>query len=253
MNHIVFLIILSCLRCCHALLCWLTLGVAVVAVPAQAQVQDPSVLAALQTTQQWLDQAVRDGTRADTAALRPEVSMGTLDARLRLAPCARIEPYLPVNTKLWGKSRIGLRCLEGSSKWNVFLPVTVKAWGLAWVLKSPVSAGAVLQVADAILAEVDWASESSPIVAQAGRWIGQVAAHPLPAGMPVRQAMLRPAAVFAAGASVRVLAQGKGFQISAQGQALSAGVIGQSTRVHTEGGNTVTGTVIDAHTVQVQL
>ena len=31
-----------------------------------------------------------------------EVSVGTLDSRLRLAPCSRVEPYLPAGSRLWG-------------------------------------------------------------------------------------------------------------------------------------------------------
>ena len=76
-----------------------------------------------QITQQWLDDALQ---RNDTPSpLRMEVSVGTLDERLRLAPCARIEPYLPAGAKLWGRTRLGLRCLEGATRWNVFLPITV--------------------------------------------------------------------------------------------------------------------------------
>src|SRR5438309_6257337 len=52
---------------------------------------------------------------------RIEVVVGQLDPRLRLAPCERIEPYLPPGVRLWGKSHIGLRCKEGRTAWNVYL------------------------------------------------------------------------------------------------------------------------------------
>jgi len=64
---------------------------------------------------------------------RVEVVVGQLDQRLRLAPCQRVEPYLPPNARLWGKSRIGLRCAQGTSNWNVYLPITIKAYGRALV------------------------------------------------------------------------------------------------------------------------
>src|SRR5699024_10714439 len=57
---------------------------------------------------------------------RVEVVIGQLDPRLHLAPCARIEPYVPVGVRLWGKARIGLRCKEGAVPWNVYLPIIVK-------------------------------------------------------------------------------------------------------------------------------
>src|SRR6185437_12717842 len=64
-----------------------------------------------------------------TGGLRVELEIGSLDPRLHLAPCQRIEPYLPTGMRLWGKARIGLRCREGAVPWNVYLPITVKVYG----------------------------------------------------------------------------------------------------------------------------
>ena len=44
--------------------------------------------------------------------LRVDVRIGQLDPRLKLAPCATVQPYLPVGMKLWGNARIGLRCAD---------------------------------------------------------------------------------------------------------------------------------------------
>jgi flagella basal body P-ring formation protein FlgA len=73
--------------------------------------------------------AMGGATHAPEGVSRIEVVVGQLDSRLHLAPCAKIEPYLPNGTRLWGKSRIGLRCLQGATLWNVYLPITVKAYG----------------------------------------------------------------------------------------------------------------------------
>ncbi len=207
----------------------------------------------LQATQQWIDAALKDASATDAQPLRMQVSLGQLDSRLRLAPCARIEPYLPAGTRLWGRTRIGLRCLEGGTRWNVFLPVTVQAFGSAWVLRAPVGAGTTLRPEDAMQAEVDWASEASTVLADPARWQGQLAAYPLSAGQALRQAMVRPAQVFQAGATIRILAQGPGFSISSDGQALSNGVVGQMARVRTESGREISGLVLDSHTVKVTL
>ena len=94
-----------------------------------------------------VNQLARDGSR-HPGAHRVEVSLGQLDSRLRLAPCQRIEPYLPAGTVLWGKARIGLRCTQGPTPWNVFLPVTVNVFGKAWVAAAPLSAGSVIMQSD---------------------------------------------------------------------------------------------------------
>lgn len=207
----------------------------------------------IESTQRWLDNAVSNVRPAGATSLRMEVAVGELDNRLRLAPCAKVETYIPVGTRLWGKTRLGLRCLDGSAKWNVFLPVTIKAYGTAWVIKGNVAAGAVLTEADAIESEVDWAEESSPIVASPSQWAGQVTTRALTTGQALRQAMIKPPQVFQAGAQVRVVAQGAGFQITSDGQALSAGFVGQSARVKMDSGRVMTGVVRDSRTVQLEI
>ena len=207
----------------------------------------------IEATQRWLDKAVSTVRPAGVTPLRMEVSVGELDSRLHLAPCVRVEPYIPVGSRLWGKTRLGLRCLEGNSKWNVFLPVVIKAFGSAWVIKGDVAPGTVLREADAMETEVDWAEDSSPIVASPAQWVGQVASRALTTGQALRQAMIKPAQVFQAGAQVRVVAQGAGFQITSDGQALSAGVIGQSARVRMDSGRVMMGVVLDNRTVQLEI
>jgi flagella basal body P-ring formation protein FlgA len=133
------------------------------------------------------------------------------------------------------------------------LPVTVKAYGSAWVIKSNVAPGAVLTEADAMEAEVDWAEEASPIVSNSAQWVGQVASRALSTGQSLRQGMIKPAQVFQAGAQVRVVAQGPGFQITSDGQALSSGVIGQPARVKMEGGRVMSGVVLDNRTVRLEI
>ena len=203
-------------------------------------------------TQRWLDDAMAQ-TQSAGLPLRMEVSIGSLDSRLRLAPCARVEPYLPTGSRLWGRTRIGLRCVEGATAWNVYLPVTVKAFGPAWVLAAPVAAGATLTAGDAVEAEVDWAAESAPIMANPDLWVGQVAARPLAAGQALRQAMVRAPQLFRAGAQVKVMAQGPGYAISSAGRAMSAGSAGQAVRIRMDNGRVVSGTVAENGTVDVTL
>jgi flagella basal body P-ring formation protein FlgA len=207
----------------------------------------------IKDTQVWLDQAVAAARPSGAAPLRLEVNVGALDSRLSLAPCAQVEPYIPTGMRLWGKTRLGLRCVDGQARWNVFLPVQIKAFGPAWVVKGDVAQGKVLGAGDAVEAEVDWAEENSPVLGTMEMWIGQTAVRQLGTGQALRANMVRPSQVFQAGAMVRVLAQGAGFQVASDGQALSAGVIGAQARVRVEGGRILTGVVMDMRTVRVDL
>lgn len=228
---------------------WLCIGLAA---PAGAQ-SGPGDLNHF--ARAWVDEALSTSVGNNPSTpLRPEVVIGNLDPRLQLAPCARIEPYLPKGTQLWGRSRIGLKCLEGPVAWNVFLPVTVKAWGPAWVIRQTVPANAVLTQADAeLVPEVDWADARSPVVALPEQWIGMQAAFTLLPGQALRQNAVRPPQVFSVGTQVRVMAAGAGFELSATGQAMSAGHVGQTARVKLSNGKVISGQVNSEGAVQVNL
>lgn len=184
--------------------------------------------------------------------LRMEVQMGQLDSRLRLAACAKVEPYLPAGSRLWGRTRLGLRCLQGSVPWNVFLPITVRAYGPAWVAQGNIPAGKTLSAEDAAPAEVDWAEDSTPVFANAQDFIGMVAARPLASGQALRQNMVRPPALFTAGSPVQVVVHGGSFSISASGKAMASAGEGQQVRVRMDNGRLVTGTVNAQGVVLVQ-
>lgn len=179
-----------------------------------------------------------------TAGARPprvEIEVGRLDPRLRLAPCARVEPYLPPGVRPWGKSRIGLRCTQGTVAWNVYLPITVKVYGPGVVVAQAVTAGQVLTAADLADAEVDLAEESTPVVTDRSSLEGRVLARSLQPGQAVRQGHLKLRQFFAAGETVRVVARGDGYALEVEGQALNAGIEGSPARVRTENGRILTG------------
>ncbi len=226
---------------------------ALLALGASAWAQADSAAGYTAVTQKWIEGALAGLPQNDKMPLRMEVSVGALDSRLRLAPCNQVEPFMPPNMRLWGRARLGLRCVDGSSRWSVFMPVTVKAFGPAWVLRGPVEQGRVLSADDAELSEVDWAEDRSPVLADPELWIGQIATRTYMPGQAIRQSMVRASTVFAAGTQVRVVAQGDGFAVSSDAQALSAGVVGQPARVRMENGRILTGVVLDARTVQLAL
>jgi flagella basal body P-ring formation protein FlgA len=238
------------LRWC-AILCYWAFGA--LATNAMAQAQTGNVPDFQGLAQEWLRDATTAMQPSGSNALRMEVKVGNLDPRLKLAPCGNVEPYLPPGARLWGRTRIGLRCVDGISRWNVSLPVTVNAYGNAWVIKGTVAAGATLTQDDVTEAEVNWAEEASPVLRDRSLWVGHVATRGLTTGQAVRQGMIKPAQVFLAGAQVRVVAQGAGFQVSSDAQALSAGVVGQVARVRMENGRVSSGVVLDMRTVKIDL
>jgi flagellar basal body P-ring formation protein FlgA len=217
---------------------------------AEPPLPPPETLA--QQVQRFADESTR---RVATPAGRIEVEVGTLDPRLRLAPCERIEPYLPTGTRLWGKAHIGLRCVAGPKRWNVYLPITVHVHGRALVATSNLPAGSVLAAADLAEAEVDLAAERGPAFAasQAAGLVGRSLVRGLNAGEALRGNDLKARQWFAAGDVVRITAQGGGFAVSSSGEALSPGIEGRSVRVRTEGGRVVSGEPVGEREVELAL
>lgn len=219
-----------------------------------AQAQTSPTMAADWTRQahDWIGQQFH-ASGPETLPLRPEIEVGHLDSRLRLAACARVEPYLPAGTRLWGRTRIGLRCAEGPTRWNVFLPIHVRIWGPAWTVRRPVTAGTALTEADVERVEVDWTESITPLLSRPEDWLGNAAARNLLPGQVLRQGMVRAPQVFSAGDQVRVLVRGQGFSLTASGAALTHGHLGQSARVRLPSRKVLTGIVRDAETVEIAL
>jgi flagella basal body P-ring formation protein FlgA len=233
---------------------------ALLAAPAMAQGTLSGTGASAATpSAAWVEQVTPLATEATRAAfagrpgLRVEVVPGTLDPRLNLAPCNKVQPYLPAGHRAWGRTRIGLRCLEGPVAWNVSMPLTVKVYAPGLVARMPLSAGTTVLAEHLQEAEVEWtASDSNPftdVQALAGRTL----ARPLAPGQAVREADMRRRQWFAAGDPVRLRVSGSGFQITGEGTALNPGLEGQMVRVRTEGGRTVTGRATADRLVEVEL
>lgn len=186
-----------------------------------------------QQLEQLAEQAVRPALPAGGSV---EIAVEEPDARLRLAPCAQVQPFLPGGHALWGRSRLGLRCLQGAVKWSISVPLQVRVFAPAWVAAQPLPAGALLQAGQLVRQVVEWSADTSPVQAQAEPPIDRQLQRPLQLGEALRLAHLKPRQWFAAGEPVRLLLTGEGFAIRSQGLALAPGMEGQATRVRVEGG-----------------
>jgi len=183
---------------------------------------------------------------------RVEVVVGRLDERLQLAPCARVEPFLPANSRLWGKTQIGLRCAEGAS-WSVYLPVDIRVFAPALIATRAIGLGSVAGQDDTRLEEVEVSRESGTPLADPASLEGKTAARMIAAGQILRAEHFRTPPAIGAGDTVRLILNGSGFSISASGRALSTAAEGQSVRVQTDSGRVVQGVARSGRLVEMRL
>ena len=185
------------------------------------------------------------------ASVRLEVSIGGLPSGMQLAPCARIEPFLPSGVRLWGRAHVGMRCMEGAT-WSVLVPVTVKIFGRALIAARPLAALAPIAPEDLRTAEVEWTREPQGVATDPMQIDQRVPTRPIAVGQPVPLAALRAPLAVGQGDPVKVLGQGRGFLIQTDGIALAAAQEGQPVRVRTESGRILAGTARAGRTVEVQ-
>jgi flagellar basal body P-ring formation protein FlgA len=220
---------------------------------AMAQGLDVNMVERVERLAQTAAMAVMSGTPA-----RVEVELGRLDPRLKLAPCREVQPYLPKGLQMWGRSRIGLRCLDaqsgaGGARWNVSLPVTVKVFARALVAATALPAGATLTEEHLATAEIDIASEQGAVFTDAAPLLGRTLVRPLDSGDALRSNSLSKRQWFASGETVVVRAVGPGFTIAGEGQAMTPGLEGHDVKVRFESGRTVTGRAVGERSVEVLL
>lgn len=203
--------------------------------------------------QQALDLATQAALAVAPQGARVLASPGQLDPRLRLAACDQIEARLSPGQPAWGRTRVALRCVEGSRHWNIHLPVTVQVMAPAVVATTSLPAGATLDAAALSTADVDWGAANGKPFADAKALVGRVLARPLAAGQAPREPDMLARKWFSAGETVQVIARGIGFSVSAVGQAMSHGLEGQPARVRTEGGRVLVGRPIGERRIEVRL
>lgn len=190
--------------------------------------------------------------QAEALAAKVEVTVGQPDSRLQLAACHKAEPFLPAGARLWGKSWVGLRCVEGA-RWSITVPVEVKVFGPALVANRPLSANQPVAASDVQVSEVELSREPAPVYADARSLEGKLLTRPVAAGSPLRTDYFRAAPVIAQGDAVRLVARGPGFSVSTDALALNHAGEGQAVRVKTEAGRVVTGVARPGRVVEVPM
>jgi flagella basal body P-ring formation protein FlgA len=180
-----------------------------------------------------------------------EVVVGEPDPRLTLAPCAKMEPFVPQGARLIGRTSLGVRCVEGAN-WIVYVPVQIKLFVDAWVAARPVPRGQVLDAEDVRLEHIDIAPLNGNAVLPDMPLIGRTALRALSPGEPVRRDALRAPRVVQPGDAVQVVALGTGFAAQSPGKALTAAADGQTAQVALPSGKVLAGIARPGGIVEVR-
>lgn len=184
----------------------------------------------------------------------PDIQVGRLDRRLRLAACSQsLQGFLPPGGRTLGNITVGVRC-AGIKPWTVYVPVKVKAYKKVLVTKRPLKRGESLSKQDVKLATQDLSGLRSSYLTEATQAVGKTLKRSIPAGTVLTTALLTSPSIIRRGQMVTLLSRSGGLQVQASGKALMDGASGQRIRVQNKTSKKVVeGVVISAGVVQIPL
>lgn len=202
--------------------------------------------------------SIREAARQHVAAstdrftARPEVKVGDLDSRLRLAACDEpLETYDSPNGLNGGRGVVGVRC-TGSRPWKIYVPVTIALIDEVVVTRRAVVRGQTLRAADLALRETDVSRLHKAYFTQIDDVVGLRSKRAVQAGQTLHAGLLRREQLVRRGKSVSIVASISGLRVSMRGKALADG--GRGDRIPVENlnsGRVVSGIVTGNGLVEV--
>jgi flagella basal body P-ring formation protein FlgA len=186
--------------------------------------------------------AIRDAAinyaqmQTSTMPGKVSIQVSDIDPRTVLPACTTLEAFLPAGAKTIGKTSIGVRCNEKPG-WSVFVQANIKVSADLLIANRPLSQGLILSADDFSVQSGELGQPG--ILTAPEQAIGKTLKFAIGAGQVLRLDMLRPDFVIKQGQTVRLYARASGFVVSSEGQALNDATEGQSVRIKTASGQTI--------------
>ncbi|TWI64573.1 flagella basal body P-ring formation protein FlgA [Pseudoduganella lurida] len=199
---------------------------------AQADAMNPAALR--QTVEQFL--------QVQSAGLpgKVTVTVGNIDARMKLAACPAPEAFLMPGSKAWGKTTVGVRC-AAPTPWTVYIQANVGVLGNYIAAATPLSQGQAITEGQLVTMQGDLATLPASIATDKAQVLGRTSNVSISAGTPLRLDALRSQPVVKNGEKVRLVSSGNGFSVSSEGKAVANAADGQVVQVRTAAGQAVSG------------
>ncbi len=182
---------------------------------------------------------------------RLEISLGTIDPRLRLQPCTNeLQGFVPQNTPLKGNSLVGIRCV-GVNSWHIYLPVQIKITQEILVFAENLRKGHVLTASDLKLKTLDINQVRGTTFSEPKKLVGSRLKRHVTRNEVADSST---ACMVCKGDKTLIIAENQSFSIAMQGLALQDGQIGQRVQIENiQTDKIVSGTVVARNKIQVVL
>lgn len=161
-------------------------------------------------------------------------------AGVKLPPCFRHEIFIPAESRLWGKTRVGVKCGQPGG-WTAYLAVTVSVTGPYLVSARKINRGQTMTEGDFATRIGELTELPASVLSDPQQVLGKRARVSLAARQVLRAEHLQQTPVIRQGDRVRVIARGSGFSAAADGVALNNAGIGEAIKVRIANGKTLQG------------
>lgn len=177
------------------------------------------------------------------------IDVTAIDNRLKLAPCDKLQAFLPAGAKLIGKTSIGVRC-DTQPGWSVFMQADIKVSVDLLVANRAMPQGTVLGPADFGLQRGELGRPG--LLTAPEQAIGKILKFSIGAGQVLRQDMLRAPLLIRQGQTVTLRARGNGFVVSQEGQALNNAGEGEIVRIRTASSQVISARTMADGSAEIQ-
>lgn len=217
----------------------------------------PKLLAGSMDIQSQIDiqQTIKQYVRSEfPATVKVTSQIGKLDPRLRLQKCQQVlEAFYPTGARKLGPTTVGVRCL-GTSPWQIFVSVQVKAFGPAVVSKRALPRGTIIHTSDLTIATRELSRAIQGYYTSPEQVKGMELRYSLANGSIIGPKSLKPRHLVKRGDIVTILAESNGLHIRVKGMALMDGFRGQSIRIkNARSKRVLQGEVVASRTVRIRL
>ncbi len=185
-------------------------------------------------------------SEAQARFANPQVSISSLDKRLRLQACqSPLDTFANHDELRSGQLTVGVRC-HAPVNWTVYVSAKIKVMQDVVVTKRHLSADHILTANDVKLAPRDIASERKGFLTDAKPLIGQQLKSPLPMGSIVEASQFKSQMLVHRGDLITLVAAVGNMEVRVRGEAMANAGLGQRVKVKNISSERIVEGVVDA-------
>lgn len=185
-------------------------------------------------------------SEAQARFVNPQVSINSLDKRLRLQSCqSPLDTFANHEQLRSGQLTIGVRC-HAPVNWTVYVSAQIKVMQDVVVTRRALSADHILTKDDIKLAPRDIASLRKGYLSDASALIGQQLKSPLPMGSIIETSQFESQTLVHRGDLITLVAAVGNMEVRVRGEALANAGLGQRVKVKNTSSERVVEGIVDA-------